>query len=202
MGKLLIVNGSPRAPKSNSKQYAALFRQSWPEEADDYFVTSRRHAEVCSKIGAYSDLLLVFPLYADALPAVLMQFLKELEKPEAAEKPTIHALINCGFLEPEQNAVAVDILRYYCRKNGFPYGMTLCIGSGEAILTTPFAFLAKRKIQQLARGIRAGRKDVLSVTMPLSKRLFLKASAKYWIAYGARSGVTEEQMRTLKIEGP
>ncbi len=201
MGKLLIVNGSPRAPKSNSKRYAALVRQNWPEEADEYPAISRRHTDICSRMGDYSDLLLVFPLYADAPPAVLLSFLQALEKQAPPEKPAIHVLINCGFLEPEQNAAAVDILRYYCQKNGFPYGMTLCIGSGEAILDTPFAFLARRKIRRFARGIRAGRKEALSVAMPLSKRLFLRASARYWIGYGARYGITEEQMRTMEIEG-
>lgn len=140
MGKLLIVNGSPRAPKSNSKRYAALVRQNWPEEADEYPAISRRHTDICSRMGDYSDLLLVFPLYADAPPAVLLSFLQALEKQAPPEKPAIHVLINCGFLEPEQNAAAVDILRYYCQKNGFPYGMTLCIGSAKPFWTRPSLF--------------------------------------------------------------
>ena len=79
MGRIIIVNGSPRAPKSNSKQYAALFKNYWQGEISEYDVTAKKHAEICGKLNAFDDLLLVFPLYTDGLPATLLQFLKELE---------------------------------------------------------------------------------------------------------------------------
>lgn len=46
MGKLLIVNGSPRAPKSNSKRYAALLKAYMPQQTDEYNVTEKRHKEI------------------------------------------------------------------------------------------------------------------------------------------------------------
>ena len=42
MERLLIVNGSPRAPKSNSKQYAQLVQKYWKGQADTYLVTSKK----------------------------------------------------------------------------------------------------------------------------------------------------------------
>ncbi|MFR5861172.1 MAG: hypothetical protein ACLUES_05700 [Flavonifractor plautii] len=77
-------------------------------------------------------------------------------------------LINCGFLEPHQNDVAVDMVRLFCLENGYPFGACLKIGGGEAILGTPFAFLVRRNIRALARAIAAGRPAELAVTMPLS----------------------------------
>ena len=41
----------------------------------------------------------------------------------------------------------------------------------------------------------------MKVTMPISKAFFLKASTRYWLAYGERNGVTGEQMATMEIEG-
>lgn len=47
----------------------------------------------------------------------------------------------------------------------------------------------------------AGRHRSLQVTMPLPKRLFLRASTAYWTDMGRRGGVTREQMATMEIEG-
>ena len=36
--------------------------------------------------------------------------------------------------------------------------------------------------------------------MPLTPKVFIKASTKYWIEYGNRNGITKEQMDTMSIE--
>lgn len=201
MGKISIVNGSPRAPHSNSRRYAALFKGCWDGETEEYAVMDKKHAAFCRSLEGTRDLLLVFPLYADGLPAVLMEFLKALRDTELRKKPTVHALINCGFLEPEQNAVAAEIIRLFCRQNGFPAGTFLCVGSGEAILDTPFAFLVRRKIRRMARAIRRGKAEYLQVAMPLTKAMFLRASTSYWLRRGQANGLNREQMATMAIEG-
>ena len=147
MGKLMIVNGSPRAPKSNSKQYIALFRSFWQEPAAEYNVTLKEHAQVCEELDQYSDLLLVFPLYADGIPVTLLNFLKSLEQSSLKNRPVISALINCGFLEPHQCDVAADMIRLFCAQNGYPAGSILKIGSGEAILNSPFKIFVSSKIK-------------------------------------------------------
>ena len=200
MGKLMILNGSPRAPQSNSKQYASIFRSYYKEDIVEYHITPRNHEEILSRLEGCTDLLLVFPLYADSIPVTLHNFLKSLEQHPPASKPTVSVLINCGFLEPEQNQIAVDILKLFCKQHGYPYSCTLCIGGGEAFLKTPFAFLAKSKIKALAKAIQANQPEEFAVTMPISKKSFLKASTKYWLRYGQKYGVSREQMDTMQIE--
>ena len=141
MGKLLIVNGSPRAPRSNSRRYIEQFLPCWGETADQY--TALRGGPLSPE--DCTDLLLVFPLYADGIPAVLMRTLKELAVWRGTARPRIHVLVNCGFLEPEQTRPAVEMVRFFCKRYGFPWGMALQIGSGEAILNTPFSFLVRRR---------------------------------------------------------
>lgn len=200
MGKLLIVNGSPRAPKSNSKKYIAILKKFWKGQVEEYMVTAKDHKSVLSKIQEYDHLVFVFPLYVDSLPVPFMDFLKQLEQLHKERKPILHVLINCGFLESEQNEVAIKIMKLFCKKSHFSYGMTLCIGSGEAILTTPFAFMVKRKIRKFVYGIQHEKQKILKVTMPLSKKSFIKASTKYWEKYGRQNKITKEQMATMKIE--
>ena len=187
MGSILILNGSPRPPRSNSKRYAKLFMDCC--KADYCDITKANHQALCAKMEGYSDLVFVFPLYADGLPVTLLNFLKALEAHPPRHKPTVSVLINCGFLEYTQNDAAVSMMALFCKQNGYRLGSVLKIGSGEAILDKKFA-----------RSVERGRYASFHTTMPLPKSLFLKASTTYWTNYGKRNGVTKEEMETLKIE--
>lgn len=201
MDKVLILNASPRAPRSNSKEYAKLFSKFYHGKTEYLDIKRTNHAALIEKLSDFSDLLFVFPLYADSIPVTLLNFLKDLEQVTPARKPTISVLINCGFIEPQQNDIAVKMMRLFCRKNGYPFGSVLKVGSGEAILSTPFLVFLNAKVKKLARSIFLHRYQVFQVTMPIPKRMFLKASSIYWEEYGKRNGCSKEEMQTMLIEG-
>ena len=201
MGRVLILNGSPRAPKSHSRRYAQLFARACPMETEYREIARGNHGELCRAMEQADRVLLVFPLYADGLPATLLRFLCFLEECPPRNRPAISVLINCGFWEPEQNDTAVDMLRLFAEENGYPFGSVLKVGSGEAILDTPFRLLVQARVKRLARAVAHGRQRVLQVTMPLPRGLFLKASTRYWEAYGRKNGLTRAQMETMDIEG-
>ncbi len=200
MGSLIILNGSPRAPRSNSRRYAEIVSRHYRGSVEYHNISRTNHIELCSKLENSSDLLLVFPLYADGIPVTLLNFLKTLEQNPPSSKPVISVLINCGFLEHRQNDIAVQMVELFCKQNGYKFGSVLKIGSGEAILDTPFKPLAIRKIKQLAASISHGRHRVLHTALPLSPEMFIRASQKYWINYGKRYGVTQKEMASLQIE--
>lgn len=200
MENIMILNASPRAPVSNSRQYAGLFAKLCPANTQYFAVTKSNHPELCRAVNQSSGVLLVFPLYADGIPVTLLNFLKSLESMQGPNRPAVSLIINCGFIEPEQNDVAVRMVRLFCEKNGYPFGSVLKIGSGEAILSTPFRLLVRRKIKRLAQAAAGGRSCVMQVTMPLSKRAFIRASTKYWVRYGQKNGIDKEQMQTMSIE--
>ena len=196
----MILNASPRAPRSNSKEYAALFSARCSLPCQYFALKGQSAAHLIQEMEHFSHLLLVFPLYVDSLPVELLAFLVEVQRNPPKNKPRLSVLINCGFLEPHQNDVAVDMVRLFCLENGYPFGACLKIGGGEAILGTPFAFLVRRNIRALARAIAAGRSAELAVTMPLSPRSFVRASTRYWTQMGAANGCTPEQMASMDIE--
>lgn len=200
MEKLIILNGSPRAPRSNSKQYAALFAEHYPVKTEYCEIRRNNHLQLCEAVDTATKLLFVFPLYADSLPVTLLNFLKTLEQHPPRQKPIVSVLVNCGFLEPRQNDVAVEMMQLFCSENGYPFGSVLKVGSGEAILTTPFAGLVRRKMKRFARAVAENGNQTFSVTMPLPKRLFLRASTAYWTEYGKKNGVTKEEMQRMQIE--
>lgn len=201
MAGILILNGSPRAPRSNSKRYAALFMNRCKMQCEYQNITKSNHAALCEKMNEVSDVLLVFPLYADGLPVTLLDFLKTLETCPPERKPVISVLINCGFFEHHQNDIAVRMVELFCRQNGYQFGSVLKIASGEAILDTPFCGLVKRKLGQLAAAIVQGKARVLHVSMPLTRGMFVRASTRYWVSYGKKNGVSREQMAVMEIEG-
>lgn len=201
MGKILILNGSPRAAKSNSKRYAEIFIRHCPVETVYRNITKKNHLELCAETGNYTDILFTFPLYADSLPTGFLSFLKILETNPPIHKPVISILINCGFLEYEQNVVAVRMMELFCRRNGYTMGSILMLGSGEAILNTPFKYIAIRNIRRLAHSVASGKYQTFSTTMPLSKTLFRLAADIYWTQYGKKFGTCKRQMQTMDIEG-
>lgn len=201
MGKIMILNGSPRAPKSNSRHYAEIFSRYCPLETAYYEITRNNHKSICTAMADYSQVVLVFPLYADALPSGFLDFLKTLELNPPLRKPKLSVLINCGFLEYRQNEVAVKMLRLFARRNGYHTGPILMLGSGEAILKTPFKYVAVRNIRKFVRLVVNGDDRTICATMPITKRLFQMAATIYWARYGKRYGITRQQMETMKIEG-
>lgn len=200
MEKTIILNGSPRVPKSNSKGYSELFVKYFEGECEYFNITKTNHKNLCEKMDEFSDVLLVFPLYADSLPVTMLNFLKSLEENLPSKKPTISVIVNCGFIEHEQNSVAIKIIKLFAKQNGFEIGSILCIGGGEAILGTPFKHIVALKIKKFAKSVYRSKYENLSVTMPISKKTYILASTKYWIRYGERNGITEEQMRINDIE--
>lgn len=201
MGKIMILNGSPRAPISNSKQYAEIFARFCKIETVYHNITKTNHTVLCAEMSGFSDVLFVFPLYADSLPVVFLNFLKTLENNPPVNKPTVSVLINCGFLEPEQNKVALQMINLFCHRNNYEMGSVLMLGSGEAILKTPFKYAAVRAISNLALSVADKHYNELSATMPLSKKMFCLAANIYWTLYGKKFGTTKKQMQTMRIEG-
>ena len=200
MGKVMVLNGSPRAPKSNSKKYSEIFMKYSRLQCDYFNITKSNHLKLIAEMEKYSDVIIVFPLYADSLPVGLLNFLKNLENNLPMQRPVISILINCGFLEYEQNSVAVSMIRYFCRRNNFPIGSALMLGSGEAILETPFRYIAVRAIKRLSESVNKGNYKDITATMPLPKWLFKMAARSYWINYGKKFGVSEKEMQRLEIE--
>jgi hypothetical protein len=200
MAGMLIVNSSPRAKVSNSKKYIEIFKSFYSGDVFEYNANTKDPKNALKVIGQSTDMLLVFGLYVDSLPQSLLSWLIELENLTLSRKPVVHVIVNCGFLEPKQNYVAIEMIKLFCSQNGYTFGSSLSIGSGEAILTTPFAGLVKQKISKLRRAIKAQHPVSLKVTMPLTKGIFLSASKGYWINYGAKNNITEQQMRTMLIE--
>ena len=118
--EVLLLNGSPRAPVSHSKELARMFQEACPLPGKYRAISPSNHKELCQLAGKASHLLLVFPLYVDGIPATLLEFLKALEREPPREKPTISLLINCGFSANRPGTLSALSSRWPAGKRFFP----------------------------------------------------------------------------------
>ena len=72
----------------------------------------------------------------------------------------------------------------------------LRIGSGEAILDTPFKRFVTYSVRKFALSI-AG---TFQMKMPLPKPIFVKKAGQCWDAYGRKNGPTRKDMQTMRVE--
>lgn len=106
----LIVNGSPRNKKSNSNVMC-----SWITKSDDDVIHLASKASVESYLNLiqkYEDIIVVYPLYVDAMPGIVKRFFEVLEENKSIIKgKEVLFIIHSGFSE----AVHLRILERYHR---------------------------------------------------------------------------------------
>ena len=134
--KVAAINGSPKANGSVSELIIKQTEQILGEKIQVHqalqLVQGGTVPETVAAVLDTDVLLIVFPLYVDSLPAPLIELLTQLE--EAAHgnlaKPHVYAIVNCGLHEPEHTVLALDMIRHFAERAGFPWGCGLGIGGG------------------------------------------------------------------------
>jgi len=202
MDKTIIINGSHRAPISNSRRYSKYLMKFLKSHSEEFLLNKNNYDEISKELFSADKAILVFPLYVDSVPSILLGFLNRLEKlgEKYKARPTIYIIINCSFIESEQNEVAISIIEFFLKKNGYKYGGALSIGSGEVILDSPFRGTVTGKIKRFANAIDLGETLSIKTQLPLSKGFFVKAGNKYWALKGTSHGKTKMEMQTMEIK--
>jgi len=140
--KTALLNGSPRGERSASRMILDFMEELLPKEQYE-----RRHFSlktpnidptVLGEILSSQVLLIAFPLYVDGVPSHMIRWLMELERVfslQVKSRPSVYALVNCGFYEADQTRVTLDILRNWCERAGLKWGQGMGIGAGGAFST-------------------------------------------------------------------
>jgi len=91
-----------------------------------------------------TDLVIVAtPLYADSLPAPLIETFERMYELRRATPPQkaqrLVAIMNCGFPEASQNDTALAICRCFARRAGFRWDGGLALGMGGMLSGQPIS---------------------------------------------------------------
>ncbi len=164
-------------------------------------------------------ILLVFPLYVDTLPYLVTKALTMIaagrRTTPAAPPQRLAVVINSGFPETHQNAVAMAICREFAAQNGIAWAGGLALGGGGFVGTEPLT-ATKRSglpvshvIQALdltaaalaegrpvpAQAVRLMAKSpVLAVPFAVWRRIYLHFGGKGFEQLAAKNGIGKDRL--------
>ncbi|MCL2508314.1 MAG: hypothetical protein FWF05_03975 [Oscillospiraceae bacterium] len=148
--KIAFINGSPRKSKSVSSFLLKSLQEKLPgcEISDGW-------------AGPFDAIVFAFPLYVDGIPSTLLRELAAHERglPAGARA---YALVNNGFYEGKQNAVAITILRNWCARAGLEWGQGVGVGAG-GMLQTVSVPVGRGPLKSLGRALDALAQNILTL---------------------------------------
>jgi len=145
MSSLLLLNGSPRGPHSNSAKMLTRVAEGWQRgggEAPEVLHLARR-ADFDRAVAAFAEadtVLLGTPLYTDAMPALVKAWIEALaDRVDAApgSNPRLAFLVQSGFAEACHSRPVERYLAKLAKRLGSPYAGTIVRGSGESLQSMP-----------------------------------------------------------------
>ena len=144
--KISIVNGSPKAIKSNSEILGSYLSSLLKEnEIKKYYsISFRLNDENKNEIYNSDVLIFLFPLYVDGIPSNLLKLLVKFEEEKVVKFETkIYCIVNNGFYESKQNRLAILQMKNWCEKVKADWGQGIGVGAGELL-----PYLKKYKLGQ------------------------------------------------------
>jgi hypothetical protein len=141
--KLTVFNGSPRGKSSNTIVFMEHFLNGFTKtEGNTYeiaYLNDVKDRDTFINLFREAEcVILASPLYADAMPAVVKNFIESLEPLCQREgNPDIGFMVQSGFPEPEHSRY---LERYYAKlakRLGCRYKGTVIRGAGENIRVMP-----------------------------------------------------------------
>lgn len=134
--KIALINGSPKGKNSASGCLLDELKTILKDNntiSEYYFRKPQLSIKEIEELAEYNILVFAFPLYVDGIPSHLLNCLIQIEQffSDIKEKNIIvYSLINCGFYEGHQNAVAIEIMKNWCEKAELQWGQGVGIGAG------------------------------------------------------------------------
>jgi hypothetical protein len=141
--QLTVFNGSPRGRKSNSKIVLEHFLRGFgatPGNSYEIYYLNRlidmeKHVNVFAEA---ETVLLVHPLYTDAMPAMAKLFIEALEPLSGREgNPTVGFLIQSGFQEAAHSRPVERYWEKFSQRMGCAYLGTIVRGGMEPLHRAP-----------------------------------------------------------------
>jgi NAD(P)H-dependent FMN reductase len=147
--RLTVFNGSPRGKRSNSALLMEHFLKAFlsVEGTSSEIIYLNRVKETEKNVQAFESadhIILIFPLYTDAMPGIVKHFIEALEPIcGRGDNPTLGFIIQSGFPEPIHSRYVARYMEKLTRRLGCRHSGTVIRGGVEGIRTQP-PWMAKR----------------------------------------------------------
>jgi hypothetical protein len=214
-GQMTVFNGSPRGRKGNTpimlEQFGAGFASRAGHSYEIHHLNRMKERDLHVQTFANADCVwLGFPLYTDAMPGMVKDFIEALEPlRKQGQIPPIGFLVQSGFPEALHSRHIERYLQKLAARLGAPYLGTIVKGGGEGLRMMPEK--ANRKLfeslQELGtRFAMSGRLDpaLLSAVAGIERypatlaplfKLFVRTpiASWYWDSQLKQNGVYEQR---------
>jgi hypothetical protein len=148
--RALLIIGSPKTNRPSTSSVLGdyllgrLAGHGWETESLTLRASLNREegqAELLRSVDRAGLILLVFPLYADALPFLVTKALEVMAAGRrAASQPSpkrLLAVVNSGFPETHQNSLALAICQEFAAQTGIAWSGGLALGGGGIVGSKP-----------------------------------------------------------------
>lgn len=148
--KLTFINGSPRGVSSNTgklmEHFISGFLETEGNSVDTFYVIKERPGfeSIISAVSRAENVLLGFPLYVDAMPGSVKEFIEGLA-PLKGKLPGLKMmyLVQNGFPETCHNRYVERYCEKLTHRLGFTYGGAICKGGCEGFRYSPLFWLRR-----------------------------------------------------------
>jgi hypothetical protein len=142
--KLSVFNGSPKGRKANTEILLERFLNGFAEEQGNqwevlYLNRRSEQKRFRDAFSAADSVLVAYPLYTDAMPGIVKQFIETLEPLCGVQdnKPALGFLVQSGFMEAAHSRYVERYHIALARRLGCTYLGTIIRGGVEGIQMRP-----------------------------------------------------------------
>jgi multimeric flavodoxin WrbA len=148
--RALLIVGSPKAKPPMASNILGSYvlkrlnERGWDTEILTLHASVNRpegQAELLASVDRAGLIVLAFPLYADALPYLVTKALSVVadhrRSVSTSSLQRLAAIVNSGFPETHQNAVALAICREFAAQSGFAWAGGLALPAGGMVGSEP-----------------------------------------------------------------
>ena len=141
--RLVLFNGSPRGKESNSRALMEHFSRGFLETENNQIENvylnrtgeTKRHLEYFKQADR---IILVFPLYTDAMPGIVKHFIEALQPFAGREgNPPLGFVVQSGFPEPAHSRPVEAYLKKLATRLGSDHIGTVIRGGVEGVQVLP-----------------------------------------------------------------
>lgn len=195
-----LINGSPRNNRSNSKYFLSFIEQKL-DNYNLFYINKDKFCTILDSISISDAIVFSFPLYVDSEPSSLLSFMDYIiDNNIDISNKKVYAVVNCGFLEGEQNITAIEIIKRWCYKTNTIYSGSILIGAGEIVGKKKYQLITKKALKELnifAENVLNQKKfdDIITTMSFMNPRLYCTLANISWSKNGRKNGLSNDELR-------
>ena len=200
--KISVINGSPKAIKSNSEIFgnylSSLLKEN--EIKKYYSISFRLNDENKNEIYNSDVLIFLFPLYVDGIPSNLLKLFVEFEKEKVVNPATrVYCIVNNGFYEGKQNRLAILQMKNWCEKVKADWGQGIGVGAGELLPYLKKYKLGKGPLKNLGKVLDKFSTNIL--TLKSNKDIYINPNwlKSLYFFQGTISWILKGRKNNLRV---